>query len=200
VTSPLGITILGSTGSIGRSTLEVVRHHPDKLEVVALAAHGRRPELLMRQALEFRPRLVAVADPAAASTLRAHLPATIRVVTGPEGLREAAAHPAARRVVAAMVGAAGLEPVLAAIEAGRDVALANKEALVVAGDLLNRRARETGSRLLPVDSEHAALHQALRCGEPREVRRMVLTASGGPRCAIPPGRWAPRSPSIRRRW
>jgi 1-deoxy-D-xylulose-5-phosphate reductoisomerase len=177
-----GLAILGSTGSIGRSALEVVRHHPDRLHVVALAAFGSELDRLERQAGEFSPELVAVYDEAAAERLAVRLAGMprIEVVAGAEGLRRAAVHPRAHRVLAAIVGAAGLPPVHAAVAAGREVALANKESLVVAGPLLVELARERGVRILPVDSEHAALHQALRCGAGEEVRRLVLTASGGP--------------------
>jgi 1-deoxy-D-xylulose-5-phosphate reductoisomerase len=186
----LGLALLGSTGSIGKSALEVVRHHPDRLRVTALAAYGRDPEALAAQAREFLPELVAVVSADAAARLRPLLPAGVRLVAGAEGLLEVATHPAARRVVAAMVGAAGLAPAHAALAAGKDLALANKEALVVAGRLLVDLAARHGAHLLPVDSEHAALHQALRAGAPSEVRRLVLTASGGPFLDRPRETWA----------
>ena len=175
-----GVSLLGATGSIGRSVLEVVRRHPERLRLVALAAYGRDPESLAAAAAEFRPALVAVAAPRAAAALAGRLPAGTELAVGEEGLLAAATHPDAQRVVAAMVGAAGLKPAHAALAAGRDLALANKEALVVAGGLLVRLAAATGAAILPIDSEHVALHQALRCGERSEVRRLVLTASGGP--------------------
>ncbi|MEO8504690.1 MAG: 1-deoxy-D-xylulose-5-phosphate reductoisomerase [Acidobacteriota bacterium] len=176
----LRLAILGSTGSIGTSVLEVVRHHPDRLSVSTLAAFGRDPELLLRQAEEFRPALVAVRDESAARQLEKRLPEGTLLAVGIEGLLAAATFPNADRVIAAMVGAAGLPPAHAALAAGKDVALANKESLVVAGRLLTRLAAERGATLLPIDSEHVALHQALRCGDPGEVDRLVLTASGGP--------------------
>ena len=185
----LPIALLGSTGSIGKSALEVARHHPDRLSVVALAAYGNDPEALAAQAREFRPRLVGVARPEAAARLAPLLPAGVRLVAGADGLLEVATHPEARRVVAAMVGAAGLRPAHAALAAGKDLALANKEALVVAGRLLTALAAERGAQLLPVDSEHVALHQALRAGAPAEVRRLVLTASGGPFLDRPRETW-----------
>ena len=189
------ISLLGSTGSIGRSALEVVRHHADRLRVVALAAHGRHLEELAAQAREFQPDLVAVQDAAAAERLVPLLPPGVRLACGAEGVLEAATHPQAGQVVAAMVGAAGLRPAHAALAAGKNLALANKEALVVAGRLLTELAASTGAELLPVDSEHVALHQALRCGSPREVRRLVLTASGGPFRERPLSSWAAITPA-----
>jgi 1-deoxy-D-xylulose-5-phosphate reductoisomerase len=160
---------------------------------VALAAYGNDPEAIAAQAREFHPRLVAVVNPQAAAKVAPLLPAGTRLVTGPQGLLEAATHPEAGRVLAAMVGAAGLAPAHAALAAGKDLALANKEALVVAGRLLTELAARQGARLLPVDSEHVALHQALRGGAAGEVRRLVLTASGGPFLDRPRDEW----PAIR---
>lgn len=174
------LALLGATGSIGASALEVVRYHPDRLAVVALAAHGRHPAKLAAIAREHGVRLVAVNDEAAARALRAELPGEIEVMSGPSGLVAVATYPEADRVVAAIVGAAGLPPVHAALAAGKDVALANKESLVVAGRLLTELAARSGAAILPIDSEHVALHQALRSGSHGEVRRLVLTASGGP--------------------
>ena len=176
----LGLALLGATGSIGKSALEVVRHHPERFRVVALAAQGRDPRALARLAREFGARLVAVAEPAAAGELAPLLPAGVELVAGAAGLVAAATHPEVDRVIAAVVGAAGLPPVAAALAAGKGVALANKESLVVAGRLLTELAAKSGAALLPIDSEHSALHQALRAGRPAEVRRLVLTASGGP--------------------
>jgi 1-deoxy-D-xylulose-5-phosphate reductoisomerase len=178
--APTGIAILGSTGSVGQSVLRVVRQHPDRLRVVALAAYGSSPDALVGQVEELRPRLVGVADPVAAREVARRVPAGVEVIAGEEGLVAVASHPDARRVVAAMVGAAGLRPAWAAVAAGKDLALANKECLVVAGRLLTELAARHGVALLPVDSEHAALHQALRGGAAGEVARLVLTASGGP--------------------
>ena len=174
------LALLGATGSIGRSCLEVLRHHPERFELVAVGALGSRLEELAAIVAEFRPRLVAVVDEAAARALGRVLPAGAELVSGPDALRLAAIHPGVDRVVAAVVGAAGLPPVHAALAAGKDVALANKESLVVAGRLLTELAASTGAAIVPIDSEHVALHQALRCGRPGEVRRLVLTASGGP--------------------
>ena len=187
--APLRLALLGSTGSIGTSALDVVRHHPERLAVVALAAYGRDPEALLAQAEEFRPALVAVYDEKAARSIEARLPAGTLLGVGAEGLLAAATLPTADRVIAALVGAAGLPPTHAALAAGKDVALANKESLVVAGRLLTRLAAERGASLLPIDSEHVALHQALRCGDPAEVRRLVLTASGGPFRTRPRATW-----------
>ncbi|HEV8631594.1 MAG TPA: 1-deoxy-D-xylulose-5-phosphate reductoisomerase [Thermoanaerobaculia bacterium] len=176
----LAIAVLGATGSVGSSVLRVVRAHPDRLRVVALAAYGSDPEKLLQQVEELRPALVGVMDEAAAARVARQAPRGVEVVAGEAGLLAVATHPEATRVVAAMVGAAGLRPVWAAVDAGKDLALANKECLVVAGRLLMGLARQRGVRLLPVDSEHAALHQALRGGTAGEVARLVLTASGGP--------------------
>ncbi|MCZ6726780.1 MAG: 1-deoxy-D-xylulose-5-phosphate reductoisomerase [Acidobacteria bacterium] len=175
----LALALLGSTGSIGRSTIEVVRHHPERLRVATLAAFGRDLDRLESQARELAPELVAVYDEERAREFARRLP-DLEIVAGAEGVRAAATHEAVDRVVAAIVGAAGLAPTHAAVVAGKDVALANKEALVVAGPLLMREARARGVEIVPIDSEHVALHQALRCGAPHEVRRLILTASGGP--------------------
>ncbi|HPK65654.1 MAG TPA: 1-deoxy-D-xylulose-5-phosphate reductoisomerase [Thermoanaerobaculia bacterium] len=174
------LALLGATGSIGASAVEVVRHHPGRLAVRALAAHGHRLEELAALARELRVPRVAVYDETALPALRALLPPGTEALSGMEGLVAVATDPEVDRVVAAMVGAAGLEPVHAALAAGKDVALANKESLVVAGGLLTALAARTGAAILPLDSEHVALHQALRAGAPEEVSRLVLTASGGP--------------------
>jgi 1-deoxy-D-xylulose-5-phosphate reductoisomerase len=183
------LALLGATGSIGRSTLQVVREHPEKLAVATLAAFGSRLDELEAMVRELAPRLVAVHEPQAARELSRRLGSSVRVVHGVEGCEEAATHPDVDRVVAAMVGAAGLRPVHAALERGLDVALANKESMVVAGRLLAALARRTGAAILPIDSEHAALHQALRSGTRPEVRRLMLTASGGPFRARPVATW-----------
>ncbi|MCZ7652819.1 MAG: 1-deoxy-D-xylulose-5-phosphate reductoisomerase [Thermoanaerobaculia bacterium] len=183
------LALLGATGSIGASAVEVVRHHPGRLAIAALAAHGRRVEELAALAREFGVARVAVFDEAALPALRALLPPGVEALGGTEGLVALATDPGVDRVVAAMVGAAGLEPVHAALAAGKDVALANKESLVVAGGLLTALAERTGAAILPIDSEHVALHQALRAGAPEEVRRLVLTASGGPFLHRDPASW-----------
>jgi len=177
------LAVLGSTGSIGTSTLDVVARFPDRFEVVALAA-GRNLELLAEQARRFRPRLVATADEDGARWLRAELPG-LDVLAGEAGRVAVATHPDVTAVVGALVGALGLVPTWHALELGRDVLLANKETLVVAGALVMDLARRTGARILPIDSEHNALHQALRAAAPEAVRRLVLTASGGPFRTVP---------------
>lgn len=172
------LSILGSTGSIGTATLDVVRQFADKLQVVALAA-GHNCELLRQQALEFRPQLVAVAEPQAARELAASLPG-VEVLAGEEGRLAVATHPQATTVVAALVGALGLPATYAAARAGKELLLANKETLVVAGELVMRAVREAGGRVIPVDSEHNGLFQALQVGPAGSARRLILTASGGP--------------------
>lgn len=176
-----GVTLLGATGSIGDSTSEVLRAHADRFRVVALAA-GRDAQGLAARVREFRPALATLAAPKGDSDeLRAACASSgTQLLTGPEAAVEAARHPDAEVVVAAIVGAAGLPATAAAVERGAVVALANKESLVVAGEALTRRAAARGATLLPVDSEHAAIHQCLRAGRREEVRRLVLTASGGP--------------------
>jgi 1-deoxy-D-xylulose-5-phosphate reductoisomerase len=179
-----GIAILGSTGSIGCNTLKVVESFGDeRFRVVALAA-GRNVVRLAEQAERHRPELVAVEDEASAEQLKDELKrrgvSTPRVLTGEGGLVEVATHGAARTVVSATVGAVGFVPTLRALEAGKRVALANKETLVIAGELMTRAAAASGAELLPVDSEHNAIHQCLRGERREEVRRLILTASGGP--------------------
>ncbi|MEM1114893.1 MAG: 1-deoxy-D-xylulose-5-phosphate reductoisomerase [Bacteroidota bacterium] len=177
--SPRRVVVLGSTGSIGTQTLEVAALFPARLRIEALAA-GSNWEALARQALGVRPEAVAIADPDAYAPLCQALAGTgIDVSAGPEAV-EALAVREADVVVASIVGAAGLRSTLAAVEAGRTVALANKEALVVAGALVEAAARRSGSTVIPVDSEHSALFQCL-VGEPEgAVERLILTASGGP--------------------
>jgi len=173
------LAILGSTGSIGRSALAVVDAHDARLSVVALAA-GDNAALLAEQAAKYAPTLVALASPAAADRFRRASPFTGRVACGPEGLIAAATHPDADVVLCASSGTAALEAVLAAIDAGKTIALANKEVLVMAGALVTAAARQRGVVILPVDSEHNAIHQCLHGRRAEEVRRLILTASGGP--------------------
>jgi len=174
------LAILGSTGSIGVTTLDVVARFPDRFEVVALGA-GKNVERLADQVRRFRPGLVAVAEGAAARDLQQRVPDYRgRITSGTEGLEEVATAPEAELVVSALVGALGLLPTLRAIEAGKHVALANKEVLVVAGELVTRAAQAAGVDLFPVDSEHNAIFQALRGHRRDDVRRIILTASGGP--------------------
>ncbi len=180
------IALLGATGSIGASTLSVVEAHPERFRVVAMAA-GRNLERLVEAARRHRPELVSVARREDVHEVAAALPGT-RVAWGPEGLVEVACHPGADTVVAALVGSVGLVPTLEAIRLGRRIALANKETLVVAGELVMAAAARHGAEILPVDSEHNAIHQALRVGPREAVRRLVLTASGGPFRDWPAGR------------
>jgi 1-deoxy-D-xylulose-5-phosphate reductoisomerase len=178
------ITILGSTGSIGQSTLSVVDSLDDRFIVTGLAA-GRDIETLARQVLRYRPRLVSVASEADIANLKGRLREAGQgglpeVVCGEEGLVAVACMPEADVVVSATVGAVGFLPTYKALSLGRRVCLANKETLVMAGELMTQAARESGAELLPVDSEHNALHQCLRGEQPSEVSRLILTASGGP--------------------
>jgi 1-deoxy-D-xylulose-5-phosphate reductoisomerase len=175
-----GISILGSTGSIGTNVLRVVDAFPGRFEVVGLAAGGNA-EVLAEQVARHRPKIVSVADAAALDRLSRLVDLSgLRTVVGREGMVEVATGDEARMVVASAVGAVGLVPTYRALEAGKDVALANKETLVMAGELMLARAGETGARLLPIDSEHCALHECLDGRRPEDVRRLVLTASGGP--------------------
>ena len=176
------LSILGSTGSIGVSTLEVVRQFPERFEVSALAA-GRNIALLLEQIRVFQPSLVAVLNQLLAEQLlqglkgRKHQP---EVCFGPEGYERVATFPGAQMLVSAMVGAAGLLPTLAAIRAGKDLALANKETLVIAGEIVMPLAARHGIRILPIDSEHSAIFQALQGNHHHALKRILLTASGGP--------------------
>ena len=173
------LSILGSTGSIGRQTLEVAQACGYR---VAALAVNRSVELAEEQARRFRPQLVAAADEQAAADLRIRLADTpIRVLGGIKGVLEAASLKEADTVVTAMVGIAGLGPTLTAIDAGKRIALANKETLVCAGELVMSRAKEKGAEIVPVDSEHSAIFQCLQgCQDRGEVRRLIITASGGP--------------------
>lgn len=174
------IAVLGSTGSIGRQTLDVVRAFPECFQVVALAARGN-VALLAEQTREFAPDLVACTgdDPAIDAQLASLLPNT-NVIRGIEGLTAAATHPAVETVVAATSGLVGVAPTLAAIRAGKTIALANKETLVMAGHIVIPEARRAGVAILPVDSEHSAIWQCLRGEQTVEVRKLLITASGGP--------------------
>ena len=173
------LVLLGSTGSIGEQTLDVVSEFANRYEVTAMAA-GRNVEKLAEQVRRFRPGLVSVADEEDAAELRTRLDgADVEIVTGAEGLAAVATHPA-DMVVSGLVGAVGLAPTLAAIRAGRDIALANKEVMVMAGALILREVKAHEVRLLPVDSEHSAIFQALAGQRAVDVERIILTASGGP--------------------
>src|SRR5271170_6648185 len=177
------IAILGSTGSIGRSTLSVVESYTERFAVSTLAA-GNNVELAFEQAVRWKPRVVSLAREQDAATLRAKLRqaglSEIEVVHGSAGTVRVATHPEVDFVVSAIVGVSGLEATFEAVRAGKTVGLANKECLVVAGELITAEARRRGKPLLPIDSEHNAVHQCLRGGRIDEVARIWLTASGGP--------------------
>jgi len=177
------IAILGSTGSIGRSTLSVVECYPERFEVVALEA-GRNVKTAIEQARRWKPKLISLSTEVDAETLRSHLQTEgvkgIEVVDRAAGAVRVATHPDVDFVVSAIVGVAGLEATYEAVKAGKTVGLANKECLVAAGELITAEARRQGKPLLPIDSEHNAVHQCLRAGRMEEVERIWLTASGGP--------------------
>ena len=184
------LAILGSTGSIGRSPLSVVESFPDRFQVATLAA-GRNLDLAFDQAQRWRPQIISVATESDAAILESKLNSTsTEVVSGPEGAVRVATHPDADFVVSAIVGVAGLEATYEAVHAGKTVGLANKECLVAAGELITAEARRQGKPLLPIDSEHNAVHQCLRGGRMHEVRRIWLTASGGPFLNTPKSKFA----------
>jgi 1-deoxy-D-xylulose-5-phosphate reductoisomerase len=188
------LAVLGSTGSIGTSTLEVVGAHPDRFQVTALAARANL-DLLVEQIRRHAPRFVSVATEASARELRQRLGQTsTEVGWGTEGLLRAASDTGADVVVSAIVGGAGLFPTMGAIAAGKDVALANKESLVMAGHLVTAEAQRRGVRILPVDSEHSAVFQCLGGRDGSQLRRIVLTASGGPFRARPRATFASITP------
>jgi 1-deoxy-D-xylulose-5-phosphate reductoisomerase len=191
---PLRVAVLGSTGSIGTSTLDVVAASEGRFEPWLLAAH-RSVAALVEQANRVRPAWVVVVDEAAASELGpGSLPPGTRLAVGADALDDLVRDPDVDRVVSAIVGAAGLQSTWAAVEAGKTVALANKETLVMAGPLVMRLAARTGATILPVDSEHSAIYQALQSGRRDEVSRVVLTASGGPFRTWPRERLAAATP------
>src|ERR1700722_9742846 len=200
------ISILGSTGSIGRQTLDVVEAHPGKFQVVALAA-GSNVKLATEQAAKFHPAVVSVSTEAGARELCAALKSqTTRgpaktaslplpeILFGPEGMDRVATHPDAEIVVSAAVGVVGLPATYKAIQLGKHIALANKEVLVAAGEVVMAAVKKSGVALLPVDSEHNAIHQCLRGGESKEVRRLGLTASGGPFRKLPLSKFSKITP------
>ncbi|MDJ0666509.1 MAG: 1-deoxy-D-xylulose-5-phosphate reductoisomerase [Desulfobacterales bacterium] len=179
--SAKALAVLGSTGSIGRSTLKVVKRFPERFKIKALTA-GRNIDLLGRQIAQFSPEVAVVMDAAVRDALWSRLgrDTPTELLWGQEGFEAAARHPDVETVVTGIVGAAGLMPTLAAIEAGKDIALANKETLVMAGEIVMARAAASGSAILPVDSEHSAIFQSIGAHPRKEVRRIYLTASGGP--------------------
>lgn len=174
------LAILGSTGSIGTQTLDVVRHNPDRFEVYAISAN-RNAELLVQQALEFHPEVVCIADESLYGTVKSQL-ATLncKVWAGADAIAQMVTFPSIDIVVAAMVGYAGLQPTIEAIKAGKTIALANKETLVVAGELICELAQQYHTPILPVDSEHSAIFQSLVGEGDNEIEKILLTASGGP--------------------
>jgi 1-deoxy-D-xylulose-5-phosphate reductoisomerase len=187
------IAILGSTGSIGQSTLSVVESYPDRFQVATIAA-GNNTDSVFEQAVRWKPRVVSLAKEADAQTLRTKLRSAglgeIEVVHGAAGTVRVATHPDVDFVVSAIVGVSGLEATYEAVRAGKSVGLANKECLVVAGELITAEARRQGKPLLPIDSEHNAVHQCLRGGRMEEVERIWLTASGGPFLKTPKSEFA----------
>lgn len=180
------ISILGSTGSIGTSALDVIRMHPDKFRPVALAG-ARNVELLYSQIIEFKPELAVVYGRHEADILKNMLPADLKteVVFGDEGYEAAASYPNADLVLLSIVGAAGLKPALSAIKAGKNIALANKETLVMAGELVMKLARDNGIEIFPVDSEHSAVFQSMSGQRTEDLSKIILTASGGPFRTLP---------------
>ena len=176
-TTPKSVTILGSTGSIGRNTLDVVRRNPDRFVVKAISAN-RSVDEVRKQIAEFHPETVVMTDPDAAEVLRKEFGNMIR--TGDDALNEISSHSNIDIVVAAMVGFAGLRPTIEAIRAGKRVAIANKETLVVAGELMTALAKNTGAEIIPIDSEHSAIAQCLVGESLESIKRIILTASGGP--------------------
>lgn len=176
---PTNIAILGSTGSIGRSSLEVIESMPERFRVTCLTAH-RNTDILAEQVRRFKPRAVVVTDVARAGELRAMVDRSTEVLSGDSALLDVVAREDVDIVISALVGFAGLHPTLRAIDAGKDIALANKETLVVGGELVMARVREHKVRLLPVDSEHSAILQCLQGEDHHSVNRIILTASGGP--------------------
>src|SRR5947208_11872713 len=190
------IAILGSTGSIGRSTLSIIESYPDRFGVVSLAA-GENVDVAFEQAKRWKPRIVSMATAEAADSLASKLSAAgirplrdMEIVFGTKGTVQVATIPQADFVVSAIVGVAGLEATYEAVKAGKSIGLANKECMVAAGELITAEARRQGKPLLPIDSEHNAVHQCLRGGRMNEVRRIWLTASGGPFLNTPVSKFA----------
>jgi 1-deoxy-D-xylulose-5-phosphate reductoisomerase len=188
------LTVLGSTGSIGRSTLEVAANHDSAFRVVGLAA-GRNVKLLAEQAERFRPEILSVEREEDVDALRDFCPSPLpMIVWGPEGAAEVAGHGSNEVVVSAITGIDGLRPTLAAVSAGFRVALANKESMVVGGFLLQEAAERSGAVIIPVDSEHSAVFQCLAKENPQDIRKVILTASGGPFFRLSPEEMGSKSP------
>ena len=182
------LSILGSTGSIGVNTLDIVDQFPERFEVVSLSA-GLNINLLKQQILRFRPKIVSVLSKELSESLRRELPGVaVEIVHGVEGLIRVATHPEVDQVVSAIVGAVGLIPTLSAIKTGKPIALANKETLVMAGKIVMEEARRNQVPILPVDSEHSAIFQALLGHRREDIHRLILTASGGPFLKLPASR------------
>jgi 1-deoxy-D-xylulose-5-phosphate reductoisomerase len=176
------ISVLGSTGSIGRSALALVSDHRDKFKIVGLTA-GKNIALLEKQIRSFMPEIVAVADHAASRELKKRLGrtfASLKILSGQDGIAETASYGDSDFVLSAIVGAAGLMPTIAAIRAGKAIGLANKESLVMAGDIVSRESKKYGAKILPVDSEHSAIFQCIKGHKKAAMREIILTASGGP--------------------
>ena len=179
------LSILGSTGSIGVNTLQIVSQFPERFEVVSLSA-GLNTSLLKEQILRFRPKIVSVLNRELSESLRTELPhGDVEIVYGVEGLIQVATHPEVDQVVSAIVGAVGLIPTLSAIKTGKTVALANKESLVMAGKIMMEEAKRNHAQILPIDSEHSAIFQSLLGHRKEDVRHLILTASGGPFLKLP---------------
>lgn len=176
------IAVLGSTGSIGSQTLDIARSHPDDFTVIALAAGKTKLDVLVKQIRQFSPKLVSVPDSATAIELKDSLPTnqSPEILYGQEGIEACAAHPDVDTVVSGVVGSMGIAPTAAAARAGKTIALANKETLVAAGALIMQLCKKHGSTIVPVDSEHSAIHQSLSGYETKDIKQVLLTGSGGP--------------------
>lgn len=177
------ITILGSTGSVGRNALDIVSHHRDQFKVAVLAARNNI-DLIKKQIKSFSPEVVALADEGAARELKKNIgrryASSLQILSGQDGIADAAAYKKSDFVLSAIVGAAGLVPTISAIRSGKTIGLANKEALVMAGNIIIEESKKYGAKLLPVDSEHSAIFQCIKGHRKSDVRRIILTASGGP--------------------
>jgi len=191
-----GISILGSTGSIGKQTLDIISRFPERFCIVGLAA-GKNITLLKEQILNFKPEIVSIKDKDDAIKLSKELKSeSVEILWGEKGAEVVASHTKADLVVSGMVGVSGLKPTLSAIKSRKNVALANKEVLVMAGNILTREALKNGISLIPVDSEHSALFQALRNSKKEFVKRLILTASGGPFLNLPKEKLADVTPEM----